>query len=172
MQVGPFKILSYMIEMKSMGNTEEVTDVFKCRLCLWSYQVKTNKFSGSLSWPRSWPERVSRSRLAWDMCRVLRRLAPLVHPLHQIDKDKLTVVHPPPPQVDCHGSKQADSRKVVQYQCCGNVTIFYGSGSGSDFWKVMVPVPVPTFEKVMVPVPVHTFEKLRFRFGSSSITIP
>ena len=34
------------------------------------------------------------------------------------------------------------------------VTIFYGSGSGSDFWKVMVPVLVPTFKKVMVPVPV------------------
>ncbi len=50
------------------------------------------------------------------------------------------------------------------FQCCGTVpvTIFYGSGSGSDFWKVMAPVPVPTFEKVMVPVP--TFEKLRFRF--------
>jgi hypothetical protein len=49
-------------------------------------------------------------------------------------------------------------------QCCGTVTIFYGSGS--DIWKVMVPVPVPTFEKVMVPVPVPvpTFEKLRFRF--------
>ncbi len=29
----------------------------------------------------------------------------------------------------------------------------YGSGSGSNFWKVMVPVPVPTFEKVTVPVP-------------------
>ncbi len=53
-------------------------------------------------------------------------------------------------------------------QCCGTVTIFYGSGScsGSYFWKVMVPVPAPTFEKVMVPVPVpvRTFEKLRFRF--------
>jgi hypothetical protein len=35
---------------------------------------------------------------------------------------------------------------------------FYGSGS--DFWKVMVPVPVTTFEKVMVPVPVPTFEKV------------
>jgi hypothetical protein len=32
-------------------------------------------------------------------------------------------------------------------QRCGTVTIFYGSGSGSDFWKFMVPVPVPTFEK-------------------------
>ncbi len=41
---------------------------------------------------------------------------------------------------------------IWKYQCCGTVTIFYGSGS--DFWKVMVPVPVPTFEKVMVPVPV------------------
>ncbi len=53
-------------------------------------------------------------------------------------------------------------------QCCGTVTIFYGSGSGSYFWKVMVQVPVsvPTFEKVMVPVqvPVPTFKKLRFRF--------
>ncbi len=49
-------------------------------------------------------------------------------------------------------------------QCCGTVTIFYGSGSGSgsNFWKVMV--PVPTFKNVMVPVPVPTFEKLRFRF--------
>ncbi len=27
-------------------------------------------------------------------------------------------------------------------------------GSGSNFRKVMVPVPVPTFEKVTVPVPV------------------
>ncbi len=45
-------------------------------------------------------------------------------------------------------------------QCCGTVTIFYGSGS--DFWKVMV--PVPTFDKVMVPVPVPTFEKFQFRF--------
>jgi hypothetical protein len=53
-------------------------------------------------------------------------------------------------------------------QCCGTVTIYYGSGSGSgsDFWKVMVPVPVPvpTFEKFMVPVPVPvpvpTFEKV------------
>ncbi len=35
-------------------------------------------------------------------------------------------------------------------QCCGTVTIFYGSGS--DFWKDIV--PVPTFEKVMVQVPV------------------
>ncbi len=45
-------------------------------------------------------------------------------------------------------------------QCCGTVTIYYGSGSGfgSDFWKVMVPVPVPvpvpTFEIITVPVPV------------------
>jgi hypothetical protein len=39
---------------------------------------------------------------------------------------------------------------VPLMQCCGTVTIFYGSGSGSDFWKVMVPVP--------------TFEKLWFRF--------
>jgi hypothetical protein len=46
------------------------------------------------------------------------------------------------------------------WQCCRTVTIFYGSGS--DFWKVMV--PVLTFEKVMVPVPVPTFEKLRFWF--------
>jgi hypothetical protein len=29
----------------------------------------------------------------------------------------------------------------------------YGSGSGSNFWKVMVPVPVLTFEKVTVLVP-------------------
>jgi len=35
-------------------------------------------------------------------------------------------------------------------QCCGTVTFYYGSGS--NFWKIMV--PVPTFEKVTVPVPV------------------
>ncbi len=39
-------------------------------------------------------------------------------------------------------------------QCCGTVTIYYGSGSGSDFWKV----------RVTVPFPVPTFEKLWFRF--------
>ncbi len=46
---------------------------------------------------------------------------------------------------------------------------FYGSGSGSDFWKVMVPIPVPTFEKLW----------FRFRFlllksygsGSGSTTL-
>ncbi len=32
-------------------------------------------------------------------------------------------------------------------QCCGTVTIFYGSGCGSNFWKVTGPGPVP------VPVP-------------------
>ncbi len=48
------------------------------------------------------------------------------------------------------GNKNFDSK-----QCCGTVIIFYGSGS--DFLKVMV--PVPTFKKVMVPVPVPTLEK-------------
>ncbi len=49
-------------------------------------------------------------------------------------------------------------------QCCGTVTIYYGSGSGSgsDFWKVMVPVPVP----------VPTFEKLWFRFRFEKVTVP
>ena len=37
-------------------------------------------------------------------------------------------------------------------QRCGTVTIFYGSGS--DFLKVMVPVPVSNFEKL----------QFRFRF--------
>jgi hypothetical protein len=59
-----------------------------------------------------------------------------------------------------------DNCLLVGWACasqhCGTVTIFYGSSS--DFWKVMVPVPVPTFEKVMVPVTIPTFEKLRFRF--------
>ncbi len=32
---------------------------------------------------------------------------------------------------------------LLKKQRCGTVPIFYGSGSGSDFWKVMVPVPVP-----------------------------
>ncbi len=55
-------------------------------------------------------------------------------------------------------------RQVFDHlQRCGTVTIFYGSGSGSYFWKVMV--LVPTFEKfmVLVPVLVPTFEKLWFR---------
>ncbi len=37
----------------------------------------------------------------------------------------------------------------TQRKLCRTVTIFYGYGSGSDFWKVMVPV--------------LTFEKFRFR---------
>ncbi len=65
------------------------------------------------------------------------------------------------------GSSRIFAMQVLwKQQCCGTVTIFYGSGSGSCFRKVLVPVPVPTFEKVMTPVPVTvpTFEKLRFRF--------
>ncbi len=51
-------------------------------------------------------------------------------------------------------------------QCCGTVTIYYGSGSGSDFWKVMVPVPVPTFERFWFRFRFRFLflEKLRFRF--------
>ncbi len=53
-------------------------------------------------------------------------------------------------------------------QCCGTVTIYYGSssGSGSDFWKVMVPVPVPTFEKFWFRFRFRflLLKKLRFRF--------
>ncbi len=49
-------------------------------------------------------------------------------------------------------------------QCCGTVTIFYGSGSGSDFWKVTVPVPVRTFEKLWFRFPFLLLKKLRFRF--------
>ncbi len=41
-------------------------------------------------------------------------------------------------------------KKLWIRQCCGTVTINYGSGSGSDFWKVLVPV--------------LTFEKFWFRF--------
>ncbi len=41
-------------------------------------------------------------------------------------------------------------------QRCGTVTgtIWKVSGSGSNFWKVLVPFPVPTFEKL----------RIRFRF--------
>ncbi len=51
-------------------------------------------------------------------------------------------------------------------QCCGTVTIYYGSGSGSDFWKVRVPVsvPVPTFEKLLFRFRFLLLKKLRFRF--------
>ncbi len=35
----------------------------------------------------------------------------------------------------------------------------YESGSGSDFWKVMVPVPVPTFE-LFYKEKVHEFQKI------------
>jgi hypothetical protein len=47
-------------------------------------------------------------------------------------------------------------------QCCGTVTIFYGSGSPT--FEKLNSVPVPNLEKVLVPVPVPTLEKLRFRF--------
>jgi hypothetical protein len=47
---------------------------------------------------------------------------------------------------------------VFRIQCCGTVTICYGSGS--DFWKVMV--PVPTFEKLWFRFLL--LKKLRFRF--------
>jgi hypothetical protein len=50
-----------------------------------------------------------------------------------------------PIRVSVH-TKQAKS----QGQCCGTITIFYGSGSGSDFRQVTVPV--------------QTSDKLRFRF--------
>jgi hypothetical protein len=33
-------------------------------------------------------------------------------------------------------------------QCCGTVTIFYGTGSGSDFRQVTVPVQAPS-EKIL-----------------------
>jgi len=59
-------------------------------------------------------------------------------------------------------------RRVGKEQCCGTVTIYYGSGSGSgsDFWKVMVPVPVPvlTFEKLWFRFRFLLLKKLRFRF--------
>ncbi len=45
-------------------------------------------------------------------------------------------------------------------QCCGTVIIYYGSGS--DFWKVMV--PVPTFEKLWFRFRFLLLKKLRFRF--------
>ncbi len=56
----------------------------------------------------------------------------------------------------CHRGGRLEARwpGVRHRQRCGTVTIFYGSGSCSYFWKVIVPVPVP----------VPTFEKLRFRF--------
>ncbi len=60
------------------------------------------------------------------------------------------------------------------WQCCGTVTIFYGFGSGSYFWKVMVRFRFRLLKKLW----------FRFRFlllksygsdsgsGSSSISIP
>ncbi len=47
-------------------------------------------------------------------------------------------------------------------QCCGTVTIYYGS----DFWKVMVlvSVPVPTFEKLWFRFRFLLLKKFRFRF--------
>ncbi len=51
-------------------------------------------------------------------------------------------------------------KRVPGHQCCGTVTIYYGSGSGSDIWKVAV--PVPTFAKlrtVHVPVPYLDHKK-------------
>ncbi len=46
----------------------------------------------------------------------------------------------------------------------------YGSGSGSNFWKVMVPIPVPSFEKLW-----FRFQLLK-SYGSGSyfwkVTVP
>ncbi len=47
-------------------------------------------------------------------------------------------------------------RSVAHFQRCGTVTIFYCFGSRSDFWKVTVSVPGPTFEKL--------WYRFRFRF--------
>ncbi len=45
-----------------------------------------------------------------------------------------------------------------------------GSGSGPNFWKVMVPVPVPTFEKVTVPVPAPYLDHKKQIFQKKSWT--
>ena len=63
-------------------------------------------------------------------------------------------------------------RKSTASQCCGTVTIYYGSGSGSDFWKVMVPVPVPTFEKLWFRFQFLLLKSYGSGSGSSSISKP
>ncbi len=57
-------------------------------------------------------------------------------------------------------------------QCCGPVTIFYGSGSGSEFWKVMVRVPFPTFEKLWFRFQFLFLKSYGSGSGSSSISRP
>jgi len=50
-------------------------------------------------------------------------------------------------------------------QCCGTVTIFYGSGS--DFWKVTVPVPAPTIERLRFPFRFRFWFRLMKSYGPS-----
>ncbi len=47
-----------------------------------------------------------------------------------------------------------DSLESIPGQCCETVTIFYGSGS--DFWTVTVPIPVPTFEKLRFQLHIYS----------------
>ncbi len=50
-------------------------------------------------------------------------------------------------------------RHVSKFQCCGTVTIFYGSGS--DFWQATVPVPVLLRSFInSVPLPVSLRQKV------------
>jgi hypothetical protein len=103
----------------------------------------------------------------WARC----ALCNLVSVSEKIDLVSMATMYTTVPGASLHkpattfNSSWINKKQTIE-QCCGTVTIFYGSGSGSDFWKVMVPAPVPTFEKVMVsvPVPVPTLEKLLFRF--------
>ncbi len=53
-------------------------------------------------------------------------------------------------------------------QCCGTVNIFYGSGS--DFWKVTV--PVPTFYQVTVPVPAPYKDHKKHSFQFFFLILP
>jgi hypothetical protein len=94
-----------------------------------------------LLWPTSFFHRGVDCRMQCSRLRAGCRLGlPFIGSAHYIRTPKLAKGH------------QKEIGTSCQNQCCGTVTIFYGSGSGSDFWKVMVPVPIPTFEKVTVPV--------------------
>jgi hypothetical protein len=53
-----------------------------------------------------------------------------------------------------------DDKIFSERQCCGTVTIYYGSGFGFDFWQVTVPVLVPA--PVPVPAPYLDHKKHSF----------
>jgi hypothetical protein len=55
-------------------------------------------------------------------------------------------------------TRPSSAQQFTVAQCCGTVTIFYDSGS--DFWKVTVPVPVPYLDHKKHNFPKNIWKKI------------